>query len=69
MTGGQIAFFLMAFVAVASAIGVVAFKSPVRSAVSLVATFFTLAMLYFNLGAQFLGVTQIMVYAGAIMVL
>ena len=69
MTGGQIAFFIMAIVAVASAIGVVAFKSPVRSAVSLVATFFTLALLYFNLGAQFLGITQIMVYAGAIMVL
>ncbi len=69
MTGGQAAFFVMAIVAVASAIGVVAFKSPVRSAVSLVLTFFTLAMLYFNLGAQFLGITQIMVYAGAIMVL
>ena len=62
-------FLVLAPVAVASAVGVVAFKSPVRSALSLVLTFFTLALLYFNLGAQLLGISQIMVYAGAIMVL
>ena len=62
-------FLVIALVAIASAVGVVAFKSPVRSALSLVLTFFTLALLYFNLGAQLLGVSQIMVYAGAIMVL
>jgi NADH-quinone oxidoreductase subunit J len=62
-------FLVLALVAVASAVGVVAFKSPVRSALSLVLTFFTLALLYFNLGAQLLGISQIMVYAGAIMVL
>lgn len=69
MTSAQIVFLFMAVVAVASALGVVAFKNPVHSAVSLVLTFFTLAMLYFNLGAPFIGVSQIMVYAGAIMVL
>ena len=44
-------------------------KDPVRSAVSLVLNFLTLALIYFMLGAQFLGITQILVYAGAIMVL
>ena len=64
-----VVFAILAFVALLSAVGVVAFKSPVRSALSLVLTFFTLALIYFNLGAQLLGISQIMVYAGAIMVL
>lgn len=62
-------FAIMAIIALLAAIGVVAFKSPVRSALSLVGAFFALAMIYFSLGAQLLGISQIMVYAGAIMVL
>jgi NADH-quinone oxidoreductase subunit J len=62
-------FVVLATVALASAVGVVLFRSPVRSALSLVLTFFTLALMYFNLGAQLIGISQIMVYAGAIMVL
>ena len=69
MDGGLIVFIVLAAVAVVSAIGVVAFQRPVHSALSLVLTFFTLAVIYFNLGAQLLGISQIMVYAGAIMVL
>lgn len=69
MDTGTVVFIVLASVAVLSAIGVVAFKSPVRSALSLVLTFFTLALFYFNLGAQLIGISQIMVYAGAIMVL
>ena len=65
----QVLFAVLALVAVGSALGVVLFPSPVRSALSLVVTLFSLAMIYFGLGAQFLGITQIMVYAGAIMVL
>jgi NADH-quinone oxidoreductase subunit J len=52
-----------------SAIGVVAMKNAVRSALCLVINFFTLAFLYFTLSAELLGITQIIVYAGAIMVL
>lgn len=55
--------------AVLTAIGVVAFNSPVRSALCLVVNFFTLAFIYFTLGAEMLGITQIVVYTGAIMVL
>lgn len=62
-------FLILALVLVLAAVGVVAFRSPVRSALSLVAAFFVLAIVYFNLGAQLLGISQIMVYAGAIMVL
>ena len=69
MTNEQIVFIVLALIAIGSALGVVMFKSPVRSVVSLVITCFTLALLYFNLGAQMLGISQIMVYAGAIMVL
>ncbi len=64
------AFYVLSALAVLSAIGVVAYgRNPVYSAVSLVFNFFVLAMLYFTMGAQFLGITQMMVYAGAIMVL
>src|SRR5690242_17253133 len=56
-------------VAVASALGVVLFSSAIRSALCLVVNFFCLAFLYFTLNAELLGITQIVVYTGAIMVL
>ncbi len=65
----QILFWLMAAVAAMGAVGVVAFNNPVRSALSLVVNFFVLAFIYFSLNAQLLGITQILVYTGAIMVL
>jgi NADH-quinone oxidoreductase subunit J len=52
-----------------SAVGVVLSKDAIRSALCLVANFFLLAFLYFSLQAEMLGITQIIVYAGAIMVL
>jgi NADH-quinone oxidoreductase subunit J len=51
------------------AVGVVAFRNAVRSALCLVLNFFLLAFLYFTLNAEMLGITQIVVYTGAIMVL
>lgn len=65
----QILFVLMAIVIVVTSIGVVAVRNPVRSALSLVANFFALAVLYLFLYAQFVAAVQIIVYAGAIMVL
>lgn len=59
----------LAGLAMLAAIGVIAFKSPVRSALCLVLNFFMLAFLYFSLNAEILGITQVVVYAGAIMVL
>jgi NADH-quinone oxidoreductase subunit J len=52
-----------------SALVMVTRKSPVSSALWLVMTFFGLAAIYTLLGAYFIGVIQILVYAGAIMVL
>lgn len=62
-------FYLVALVVVLSGILVVACKNPVNSAISLVMTFFCLAIFYVMLHAPFMAVVQIMVYAGAIMVL
>lgn len=62
-------FLSLAGIAALSAIGVVAFGNPIRSALCLVVNFFTLAFLYFTLNAEFLGIIQVIVYTGAIMVL
>lgn len=70
MSGAQIVFIVLAAVALLAALGVVGYGSkPVWSAICLVLNFFVLGLVYFTMGAQFLGITQIMVYAGAIMVL
>lgn len=52
-----------------SAIGVVAFENPVHSAAALVGSFINVAALFVMLGAEFLGVLQIIVYTGAVLVL
>jgi NADH-quinone oxidoreductase subunit J len=64
-----ILFYFFAGVAVASALMMVTRRNPVASALWLVGTFFALAAIYTLLGAFFIGVIQILVYAGAIMVL
>lgn len=65
----QILFFTLAVVAIVSALGVIFNRNVVHSALFLLVNFGTLAFLYFMLNAQFLGVAQILVYAGAIVVL
>jgi NADH:ubiquinone oxidoreductase subunit 6 (subunit J) len=62
-------FWPVAVLLVASAIGVVRARNPVYAAMSLVAAFFLLAGLYVMLAAHLVAFLQIMVYAGAIMVL
>lgn len=62
-------FFSIAAVVLISAILVVVLRNPVHSALSLVLTFFSLAGLYILLNAQFIAAIQVIVYAGAIMVL
>lgn len=65
----QILFFVVAAIAVLSAIYFVFAKNPLYSILSLIITMFSIAGLYILLNAQFLGIVQIIVYAGAIMVL
>jgi NADH-quinone oxidoreductase subunit J len=62
-------FFILAAVAVGSGILVVAHRNPVRSALFLVLNLLTVAALYLTLSAQFIAAVQVIVYAGAIMVL
>ena len=65
----QFLFFFVAFVAVASAVYFVFARNPMYSILSLIVTMFSIAGLYVLLNAQFLGIVQIIVYSGAIMVL
>src|SRR3954464_6896981 len=62
-------FFLFAAVAVIFALVVILHRNAVVGALSLVASFFALAVMYVLLDAPFLAALQIIVYAGAIMVL
>jgi len=62
-------FFLFAAIAVIFALVVVLHRNPVVGALSLVASFFALAVIYVLLDAPFLAALQVIVYAGAIMVL
>ena len=61
-------FYLFGLIAVAAAIAFVTRKSPVAAAMWLVVAMFCLAALYVMMDAQFIGVMQVLVYAGAIMV-
>jgi NADH-quinone oxidoreductase subunit J len=61
-------FYLFGLIAIASALLFVTRKSPVAAALWLVNTMFSLAALYVLLDAQFIGAIQVLVYAGAIMV-
>jgi len=60
---------ILSLLAIASAIITITHKEPLKSAMALVFHFFMLAGIYLTLSAQFLAVMQIIVYAGAIMVL
>ena len=64
-----ILFFGLALVAIAAAIGMLASQNAVYSALFLVINFATVAVFYLLLGAPFIAMAQITVYAGAIMVL
>ncbi|MGQ9409581.1 NADH-quinone oxidoreductase subunit J [Mycolicibacterium gilvum] len=64
-----ILFWVMAVVSVGGALGVIAAPKAVYSAMSLAATMIALAVLYIAQGAPFLGVVQIVVYTGAVMML
>jgi NADH-quinone oxidoreductase subunit J len=61
-------FYLFGTIAIAAALAFVTRRSPVAAALWLVITMFSLSALYVMLDAQFIGVMQVLVYAGAIMV-
>lgn len=64
-----IAFLLFAGLAIGCALSVVFQRNPLYSAISLIGVFISLACIYVTLASPFIAATQILVYAGAIMVL
>lgn len=68
-TGEAVQFWLLGTVAVLGALGTVFLKRAVHSALSLAGTMIVLAVFYLANGAYFLGIVQIVVYTGAIMML
>jgi len=64
-----IIFFIFSALVLISAIGVITVNNPVKSAINLVFTFFSSAVLWLLLNAEFLSIILILVYVGAVMVL
>jgi NADH-quinone oxidoreductase subunit J len=64
-----IVFFILALVAVAAALGMLFSKNAIYAAIFLVLNFATVAVFFLTLGGSFIAVSQVAVYAGAIMVL
>src|ERR1700741_2203511 len=62
-------FILFAGMAIGCAVSMVAQRNPLYSAISLIGVFISLACLYVTLAAPFIAAVQVIVYAGAIMVL
>src|SRR5256885_8404525 len=62
-------FFVLAVLACSGGVGVISFHQPIRSVLSLVVVMLSLSVLFLLLSAQFVFVVQIIVYAGAVMVL
>ncbi len=69
MTFQTITFYLFSFVLILSALGVITSRNPVYAALFLVLSFVTAAGLWMLLFAEFLALTLILVYVGAVMVL
>jgi NADH-quinone oxidoreductase subunit J len=69
MTMDLFVFFVLALVAVGSAFGLLISRNGIYAALNLVLNFLTVAVFYLLLGAPFIALSQVTVYAGAIMVL
>ncbi len=64
-----VSFWVLTVMALVCALGVVASRNPINSVLFLIATFFAISGHYILMNAQFLAIVNIIVYAGAIMVL
>jgi NADH-quinone oxidoreductase subunit J len=69
MPAAQLLFWFLSILAIVAAIGVVSSKNPVYSVLWLIIVFFAISGHYILMNAQFLAIVNIIVYAGAIMVL
>src|SRR5687767_2585209 len=66
---GSVLFFVFAGFAIACAISMVYHRNPLYSAISLIGVFLALSCIYVTLAAPFIAAVQVLIYAGAIMVL
>jgi NADH-quinone oxidoreductase subunit J len=64
-----IIFIIAALTAIAASVLMATRKNPIHSALWMIVTFFAMAVIYLLLNAQFIAIAQVMVYAGAIMML
>jgi NADH-quinone oxidoreductase subunit J len=69
MTAPIVIFFVLAALAVLAAVNLIVQRHPIHSALSLIVVMIALAGIYLLMGAEFVAAVQIIVYAGAIMVL
>jgi NADH-quinone oxidoreductase subunit J len=69
MSISQVLFYFLSALALGSALMVVISRNPVHSVLWLIVTFFAISGHYIMLNAQFIGIVNLIVYAGAIMVL
>ena len=69
MSFPEISFYFFSSILVLSALGVITSRNPVHAVLLLVLAFFTSAGLWLLLGAEFLAITLVLVYVGAVMVL
>lgn len=69
ITGATIGFYLLAIVAILASLRVITRTNPVHALLNMIVTLLTLSGIFFALGAPFAGALEIIVYAGAIMVL
>lgn len=69
MSINEILFWVLSVLAISFALGVIFSRNPVNSVLFLIATFFSISGHYILMNAQFLAIVNIIVYAGAIMVL
>lgn len=69
MTIGILIFIILGIIAIASALGLILSRNTIYSALFLILNFLTVGVVYLILGAPFIALAQITVYAGAIMIL
>lgn len=65
----QLVFWTISVLMIGCAVGVIMSRNPIKSVLFLIMTFFTISAHYVMMNAQFLAIVNIIVYAGAIMVL
>ncbi|MPT29984.1 MAG: NADH-quinone oxidoreductase subunit J, partial [Achromobacter sp.] len=68
MTFTTVLFYLLAIVLVVAAFRVITAPNPITAVLNLILAFFTAAMLWILIGAEFLGLLLVLVYVGAVMV-